>query len=495
MDLELRLSELETEIAGYQAELTEITSIRSLESENEEAWRTKREAYVQQRIGEIESQRQIRLAQLHALEVGLSEPRRRLSDTTNDLIEHLKAGNVNSAREAFVRLAEYPLWLEAKINHLHTTAFQARREPALFDLFFHAGPKFLTRLKLIAKVAALGVRSGRRDQAMQLVGEVRDRADQQIIRFGPNDLCRHLFPRAEIQLRRLITQIKYQDLGRSSNIDLFSASERIAERLDVDPSLTEHLYLHRTNRSLDFAEWLRRYRTASCLAHLIDDRPRSFGQVWRGIVPKMCDVDALHSALEAASLSDGGLLMTFHGGFSGVTAELLLASVPNSVIILRKVKGERVISAMENPGAALMTAVRAALEGKTILMAPDGLQGIPSHNIDLLGRSIPMAIGAALIAYESGCGTGWYTVVPQGARLVPIVLPGPKAEKQESFDSFSARCLAFFQDRICDVMTGDPSQIALLARWSTLAMWDRPNVLGRSEKEINRKGKQSSRQH
>ena len=79
-------------------------------------------------------------------------------------------------------------------------------------------------------------------------------------------------------------------------------------------------------------------------------------------------------------------------------------------------------------------AIRAAMRGKAILMAPDGRRGNTSQIIELTGRSVPTANGGALIAYEAGCATGWYAGFPnvfpaESARLYDLPdAPRPDAD-------------------------------------------------------------------
>ena len=170
-------------------------------------------------------------------------------------------------------------------------------------------------------------------------------------------------------------------------------------------------------------------------------------------------------------------MLAFHGGFRMLFMKLFDEFFDDGVVIRRggmavtppkDDQGRRAavhVSGMNNPGEALFVAMRALLEGKQVLMAPDGPFGRQKASIKVLGADCPVGQGAAFLAFETRCNTAWFTIVRNDRGFAPLVVPGPKREERETFEAYQDRLHRFYGDMIVSAFTGEPRNLTLSGRW------------------------------
>lgn len=66
----------------------------------------------------------------------------------------------------------------------------------------------------------------------------------------------------------------------------------------------------------------------------------------------------------------------------------------------------------------------------------------------ILVRPITFADGAPTFAFESGSATGWYTMVRDGDRFVPLIVLEPSRELKEPFKAYKDRWWAFYASQV-----------------------------------------------
>jgi hypothetical protein len=99
-------------------------------------------------------------------------------------------------------------------------------------------------------------------------------------------------------------------------------------------------------------------------------------------------------------------------------------------------------------------------------MASDGPDGKITGTLNVLGATSPAGEGAAYLAYATNCETGWYTVLRAGDKFTPVIEPGLRKNKGESFPEFKDRFQRFYSAKIEEIFTGDPNNIVLRPGWS-----------------------------
>jgi len=164
------------------------------------------------------------------------------------------------------------------------------------------------------------------------------------------------------------------------------------------------------------------------------------------------------------------LALTFHGGYGALSPHLFADVLQNSLIVEVKSRGKfRSVNAKKS-GAALFAALRVLREGGSVYLTPEGPFGKRTGKIEVLGASLSVSDGAAFLAYETGCETGWYVMRRDGQKLVPVIEPGPSRDPGDTYADFRSRLFQFYRDRIEEQLTGDPRNLALHFWWRGCAM-------------------------
>ncbi|HEY1710981.1 MAG TPA: hypothetical protein VGG10_22140 [Rhizomicrobium sp.] len=467
--VQLRLAQIQREIAFFEQELA------ALRTQTKSAAKTarfeKRAAYDGEQVRLLESERSALVAERATLAQNAAQPLQDLRDVTRRLAREIAKGNLTQARVSFDELATLsPIWLETRLPMLQKQAAEAGRLDLLFRLFLHGHADALSRLSLVAGAMEIGHKAGNEEKVEKLFALVRQRSDTHPLRFGSNDKTAAFRPAD----RDAVEELKYHGVRLAQPDDVFDAAEKLADRLDLDPALLDHLYRHRRDTSLPRAEWERRVKTACCVGHITWDRPACVNAKRTMRYGDLIDAQARAAAFGAIDQSKGVLLVTFHGAMTGLNRKLFNEVFENRATLENaETSSEQSISTRDSR-AALFAAMRLLLGGKSVLTAPDGRKGNREQFGELTGKSMKMANGTALLAFETGCFCAWFNIVVQGRRLVPMVVEAPRPQKGERFESFAERWTAFYWSQIEDLLTGDPGGISLRGSlWATLAAWDK----------------------
>lgn len=265
-------------------------------------------------------------------------------------------------------------------------------------------------------------------------------------------------------------RLKYGQCLQWNSRDFLTVVDVHAQNVEVLPSLSDYLYRLRADQQISYPAWLHGFRTSLAMTHVLSDVLR--GPVFerhscnwfadlRGVV------EAGRSIFATIDTSNGLLLATFHGGLGAFTVNSFLRSRPDGVLMKRRGSGKnpRIIGVTNTRQTAGFRALKALRRGKILLMAPDEL-GQQVSKVDVLGISLDFADGAPLLALESKCRTGFYAVVREGNRLVPLFEPGPVAGSGEGFGEFKERWWRFYAGQLEGLLTGNPHAIVFPRRWA-----------------------------
>lgn len=253
-----------------------------------------------------------------------------------------------------------------------------------------------------------------------------------------------------------------QDSGSADIGDMAGLVARgaaIGQALELHPDILNHLYAHSRFQSVGREEWERELRLATGLDRSLH---RVVGRISVG---KFCPVDDApkQAAMEYLRSPSGTMLLVYHGGFAALARALFADWFPDGVRI--SAKGDYKAKA----GAfALFAARRALLDGKTVLISPEGRVGEARLKVPVVGAECSVADGAPFLAHDTKCRTVWFGLARDGERMVPQLVEGPRASSGEPFAAYRERFGEFYGGQIEAILTGEPRNLSLSRNWVRL---------------------------
>lgn len=394
------------------------------------------------------------------------------------LVNTLRQNDLATAKKLFTRAASSPIDLEKSFKAVERQFSQNDNLPVLLDWLLQE-PAIAKRLALIAKAMIIADKLDRKDQALETLAQLRGSAAAPV-RFGNADRVRK-FRRQGMKGDAMLemAKLKYEGISITKPEEIFGAAEILADRIDLDQPMVEPLFAQRRDTSLSRDEWEKRVRASFSLDHILVDWPLSaHGQTSRiRSFESLMDQDAVTDVFDRINASKGILLVTFHGGFLSLARRLYAEKVEGGMSMGLDGPDPNSVSVEKDPRAALFVALRSLQDGKALLMSPDGRAGnAAAGSTEIAGARVPIATGAAFLAYESGCASAWYTVVRKGDGFVPVLVFAPRPEPKEKFDAFVTRWLSFYGQQVEAMLTGDPSTIVCRFR-----SWPPPRTLSADE--------------
>jgi len=408
-----------------------------------------------------------------------------LSLAFQELLTSLDAKDIVRLKAAFQTIGLAPIEFELNYDRFWK-AFVGKGMGDLFlDLLIENRREIFRRLGIIARSFETAVALGREAEVFDVVSSIWHDPHWPVIRWGHADYIRRLNGLGKRSHSRLLERkifrqlqaLKYRGVSRLRG-DFFNSAAALAERVDLPKDLLDLLYRNSRYKPMHRRIWERHVRTAFCCEHIATDLMRGIDERAEPFIGGRCK-DPLQNLSakvdEAMSLIDrsrGLLVVSFHGGHYRMALAIYRELFPESMIMRKKAGGtdgertdERHIGVKGEEWAAVFKAVRSLQDGKTLLMAPDGMIGSSVSKISVLGSEIALPGGAAYSAYLSKCSTAWMTLVRDGASVVPNVLIGPTREKGESYRDFSERWFKFYGECLEAALTGDPRNISLRPSW------------------------------
>jgi len=288
--------------------------------------------------------------------------------------------------------------------------------------------------------------------------------------------------------KRDFADAKYRRWKDFESQDFFRAVDGFSKFATVSSPITDFLFEHRGDKTLSFSQWMHELRAAETWKHIMRDRGtihrlNTIHRLERSRellvhyprlpeLTNLVDVERTKSMFARLDLSKGLLLCTIHHAHLGLARECATLYMPEHRILARG-SGENMISVKTDARLSAFKAVKILRDRKMLLMVPDARSRERRREfkevseVRILGRPRLFADGAPTIAFESGCATGWYMVMREGDRFVPVYEPGPSREVKETFTSFKERWWAFYAAQVEKLFTGDPSNISLFHYWPT----------------------------
>lgn len=298
----------------------------------------------------------------------------------------------------------------------------------------------------------------------------------------------YLLTYRELDERALLAlfHLKYGAWNIDSPDGALQEAARQAEKFRIAPETAEFFYQRSRGHDRDLSSWLHEFKTTQMLHHLFADgvvvkRFRHDPNTSLGNMAKrFCRFAGLQQHLDTAEAkrvfqdldrSHGVLLSTFHGGFLKIATFFFVTETPDPHWVTSG-RADRqklnIISVRDNERTAAFQTVKALMQGKAVLMAPDGPHyGTSSAaTIEVLGLKTTISHGAALMAYEANSETGWISALRQGDMFVPQFVPGPRRRKGEIYSNYRDRWLSFYEERLNCALSSGPENLIPFGRWA-----------------------------
>jgi hypothetical protein len=337
----------------------------------------------------------------------------------------------------------------------------------LLDTSLSRQSSVLTSLLAAHRAGELARQTGRFEEfRRQVQSFVRNGGFAQVGQFN---FIRKLDKRNDQELREVLKHLKFGGIDNFERPnELFSNARILASRITLSKEMSNHLFANSRAKGASRADWENSVKTAFAIQHLIVD-----GGISEAAQNELVDEQAKQTVLEQLDQSKGALVLLCHAGFSTVRFSFLKDHINNIIYMAstasRPQSGRGApdrISVNLDARAGLFAGLKALLQKKVVLLAPDGKQGAQKSSISVLGKKTPIGEGAAFLAYESKCDTFWFAMKRSDERFIPVMMRGPSRLKAEKFPEFQDRFVQFYEDMLNDFFSGDPRNLMLTPRWA-----------------------------
>ena len=365
---------------------------------------------------------------------------------------------------------------ETRLLKLVQTARQRKQERALLDALEPLGLEFFASLSAIEAVLILADGVGRGDAFMAKFAGFDDAAVPPP-RWSTSDTRKAVRKRAgkhEVgrSVVRALASLKYVQ-SPGSFASLRAAADFYAPRVELPDALVDTLFENRKDAALDKEPFRLKLQSGFAYEQVLADFHSSKGKQIEN-VPEVGDGGELWAdgafTPPPGAAGEGRrptLFLTFHGSLFHQTKAWYKTVFPDGVR-MGTGQSDKIVSSKENANGALLQAYRSLAGGTPLLIAADSPLGVAKNLLTVLGREIPAADGFVFLAFETKADVYWLMVTPEGGRLTPQLIPGPKRETGEKMPAYRERLVAFVGGQIADYVTGDPALVALPAKWAEL---------------------------
>jgi len=237
---------------------------------------------------------------------------------------------------------------------------------------------------------------------------------------------------------------------------VFRDAAALTEKIVLDVPAYRFLRQHSRLGEVDEAAWAATVRQSIATGKILDRL--DYNQL-----VELAGQESVARAFE--SVEPGTLFLMFHCGFIRAAKRLFTGYLPRSGKPGLLLAPGGTHQAADDPRQALFGALRSLQSGHNLWVAPDGSLGKQSVTFNVLGTTSTGGEGGALLAHTARCPTAFYRLVVDGERLVPVVEPGPLCEKGESYKDFRDRFHRAYEDKLAELLTGDPADLVVRPRW------------------------------
>lgn len=332
--------------------------------------------------------------------------------------------------------------------------------PFLLDTLFKIAVSAPHHVSLVLQIGLIAKSEHRLDEFVDVLKQQND--PRKRFRIPSDAVLKGYLDGYDDEHKSVFTKIKYANVPAWDTPHLMVQSAgKLAPQIDVDLVAMTHVFNGQRHCKLGKEDWFKQVRVATAIEHLCHDVPDSRAFVLSAMhpnAPKIID--------EACNTKKGLLVVIGHMAFSN-PRNVLFNEFVDDVAIVGKGETDAYIQInLFDPAATLFACIKALLQQRRLLLAPDGPVGKKTSAITVLGKNHPIGGGAALMAFETKTPVIWFHVSCEDGVFVPNFTEGPIAEKGETFSDFEKRFLAFYQDCVDAYFQSDPQNIFFRRNWS-----------------------------
>jgi hypothetical protein len=259
------------------------------------------------------------------------------------------------------------------------------------------------------------------------------------------------------EMMPLLRDLKYPGLPcyPTTRQSLFECAEAVADSILFNNSALDFLFANRSQKQMSRKTWEREIRLAWALDHLLMDFDFPLAEKMEFI----------------SSGTNEALLDAFKGNSADVVAYLHAGTNRLRFFFQRLFPRAYVVAGLSkqtvdgDSSGPIVQAMRHALRGGMVIIAPDGPFGKGTVEIEVFGRKTMLKPGAALLAYDSWARTSFFTLVREGKSFVPVLKFGPTRIKRETYGDYLCRYAQFYESCLIDFFSGPPQNLVFNGVW------------------------------
>lgn len=254
----------------------------------------------------------------------------------------------------------------------------------------------------------------------------------------------------------LIRELRYGSWTPESTADLSAMAETVAARMLL-PASTVDQFHPRTRFPMERSAWERETKAAHAFDTIADDCRPSLSRP--DIDGAYFDNDAVQRLRTADHAATGAIYLATHTGFMWTSRLLFELMFDNGVQIqAERTANKNALGVRGDGKAALFAAYRHLQEQRPLYIAVDGAMGA-TEEVEILGKTVSIGLGAAFLAFETKAALLWYTLERTANGLSPVVRRGPERLAGERYPAFKDRFLAYVAECLEDTFTGHPKDL------------------------------------
>jgi hypothetical protein len=267
--------------------------------------------------------------------------------------------------------------------------------------------------------------------------------------------------------------------GDSDMESVIARARKIATALEINPRTLDGLFARSQFQSLGREAWEQELRFATGMDRALHRALKTTPVGMLGPV----DEAVSQAATEKLRSPTGTLLLVYHGGFAALGRALFSDWFPDGVRI--SAKGDY---KAKDGAYALFAARRALLDGKNVLISPEGRFGKARGTVPIMGMDCSVGDGAPFLAHSTQCRTVWFGLIRDNDRFATLLVEGPRASREEPFPAFRERFFGFYAAQIEKAFAGDPRSLSLSRNWAGLLEGESPGSKRERRRQAKRAG-------
>ncbi|MGV6802470.1 MAG: hypothetical protein ACWA5L_11165 [bacterium] len=373
------------------------------------------------------------------------------------LIEHSDSNGIEVAIKEFTKT---PMAISTTLPFLEKIFLSHGQIDTLLHYLLAADSAAWNRVSLLGRIGKLAIEYNLFDFYNKIIQQKCSQVSEW--KFGQVEyLWNYSLP-----LLECLFPLKYVGLDIKPDAHrLISQAEMIIPRIRYNEKAFSFLYQNSQYKDLLESEWRHRSKLSFALEHLIADTQMPVADL-----NQLVDPLAVQKIEQEYDPQCGTVLMLSHAGYVQSRYGFFSQAFPDAIFMTNHKVLENRLEVGEDETASLMLAMKALLNGNTIVISPDGKRGRGESLGSLFGKQITIKDGAALLAYETRSRTAFFTMGRDGGVFIPRLYWGPEVGASESYTSYKQRLAAFYIECLRQHFSGNPDSLLYSGSWMKFFM-------------------------